>query len=60
MKWSWNVLKDPFEGDVGEPKVRSSDFPDGVTMHRFEDDGELYYVARSPIDFQVISDMGLR
>lgn len=56
-------MGNPLDGAVGEPRGKDSSFPDGVTMHHFDGkdgDGDLYYVARSPIQFEVIGDMGLR
>ena len=62
VRWSAQVLADPKKRAVGESRNRDAKFPDGVTMHHFDTadgDGELYYVARSPINFDIIGDMGL-
>jgi len=67
IKWSWDVLKNPLNGSIGtpltyDPTDPDEDFPYNVTMHRFDGadgDGYLYYVAKSSMVFEGLSDMGL-
>ena len=41
IQWSANILaEDGWNRGVGKPLNRTSEFPDGVTIHRF-DDNEL-------------------